>query len=436
MKINNINKYILILNPAGRLDAFGSKNFEVEINNKLTAEHLVVIINMTMVEYLSSAGLRVLLSLFQKLLKRNGNLILTDVQTYAKEVMKIAGFSDTFTIYDSFDEALENTEKDFLEKYINQIWNLLTLYKTSAGNFRFIPGSDTPGKVKVLGDIQDVLYSKITPSHIASKKFNETEYSIGLGGLGERIQDYFYIMGEMITIGGTMVWLPTDGNNTPDYLIPLAEGNVTIRTGFNVAIDGEFNDLIYYVSKSSNGTSLTNLYKSLFEISKRRNKDYKGAIAIAMRCEIGEAYGSGIKKSPIVEYAPSNGEMITNQLNINNWFDSDKTPGHKNVSGLICGIGADLSHDLSQYKTKEFNSAFYIHPNNTGGKSELLHNHGVFFNSYPLKEKPVNLKNEISDLINNSEFVDMRHLFDPTTIQRAFIGITYINDFIKDEVTE
>lgn len=434
MKLNNINKFILILNPTGRLDAYGAKIFETEINTKLKNEHLIVIINMTLIEYLSSAGLRTLLSLYQNLKQKDGNIILTDIQPYAKEVMSIAGFLDTFTIYDSFEEAMLQIEKDFLDKYINQIWNSLNLYKTSSGTFRFIPGSEEPGKVKVLGDIKDILYSKITPSHIASKSFNETEYSIGIGGLGERIQDYFYILGEIITIGGTMVWLPTDGHNTPDYLIPVSEGNVTIRTGFNITLDGEFNDYVYFESSNLNGISITNLYRSLFEIAKRRNKHFKGALALAMRCEFGEVYGSGIKKSPIVEYAPDNKEMITDEINIINWFDSENITRHKNVSGLFCGIGADLSVDLSSYNSKEFNSAFYFHPNNIGGKTEMLHNHGVFFNSLSMTDKPFNLKKEISALINKGDFIDMKHLFDTTTITKGLIGVNYIQEFLKDEI--
>jgi hypothetical protein len=54
---------------------------------------------------------------------------------------------------------------------------------------------------------------------IYTRKFSETEYSIGLGGLGEDIKDYMEIMGEMITIGGYMYGFP-QMDMTPRLLIP------------------------------------------------------------------------------------------------------------------------------------------------------------------------------------------------------------------------
>jgi hypothetical protein len=55
-----------------------------------------------------------------------------------------------------------------------------------------------------MGDVKDVLYSRVSVDHLCSKKFSETEYSIGLGGLGNQLEDTSRIMGEMMTIGGTM----------------------------------------------------------------------------------------------------------------------------------------------------------------------------------------------------------------------------------------
>ena len=57
------------------------------------------------------------------------------------------------------------------------------------------------------GDTTTVVQAaaRVTPAHVFSKTFSEKAYSIGLGGLGDKLDDYFTLMGEMITIGGTMV---------------------------------------------------------------------------------------------------------------------------------------------------------------------------------------------------------------------------------------
>ena len=57
--------------------------------------------------------------------------------------------------------------------------------------------------------------------------------------------------GEMITLYGTMVWLPTDGNNTPDFLTPLdSGGDVPVYTGYNITLDGPFNE--YFTLDATN----------------------------------------------------------------------------------------------------------------------------------------------------------------------------------------
>jgi len=46
---------------------------------------------------------------------------------------------------------------------------------------------------------------------VKQKKFSEVTYSLGLGALGADVNEAMPLLGEMITLHGSMVWLPTDG---------------------------------------------------------------------------------------------------------------------------------------------------------------------------------------------------------------------------------
>ncbi len=287
--------------------------------------------------------------------------------------------------------------------------------------------------IEVPGDIKHVLYSRITVGHLCSKRFSEAEYSIGLGGLGGRTDDYFQIMGEMITIGGTMVWLPSDGHDTPDFLIPQTDsGEVTLRTAFNVSMAGEFNEFMVFESSEDRGTPIDALYRALFDLSRKRRPDFKGVLGLAMRAQMASVFGSGVKRSPIFEFAPADGQMIIDPGHIEEWFEFDTKSRHAGVTALICGIGADLSADLSVYDERMLNSVFYLHPANIGSKTMLLHNHGVIFTELPMKERVVNLGEEIRDVIAEGDFIDMRHLLDGSALTRAMIGVSYIQAFRPD----
>ncbi|MDD2236363.1 MAG: anti-anti-sigma factor, partial [Kiritimatiellae bacterium] len=283
------------------------------------------------------------------------------------------------------------------------------------------------------GELRDILHSRVTTERIYSKRFFDKEYSIGMGGLGAGLEDYINLLGEMITIGGTMVWLPTDGHDTADFLIPKTDqGDVMIRTGFNVSIKGGVNEYVYFKSATAGGTPVGALYRELFSFAKKRRPDFRGALGLVIRAQLGAVYGSGIKKSAVTQNAPANGKMILHESNRGEWFDGDTAPRHTRVTGLIVGIGADLTADLSDYDEEDFNRVFYMHPANISGKEEMLHNHAVIFNEQPLPQHPTRLEEEIHRVIEQGTFLDMRHLLDSSTITEALIGIHYLQAFRSD----
>ena len=138
-------------------------------------------------------------------------------------------------------------------------------------------------------------------------------------------------------------------------------------------------------------------------------------------------------RAPIAVNAPDNGKLITDSENYDAWFEVDIEPRHREVTGLICGIGVDLNADLSIFDQQYLKDAFYINPGNHPGTRAKLHNHGVFFKPFPLGEKPWSLEREIRHVVEEGTFVDMRHLFDTTTIIWALIGVIYIQDFRPDQ---
>ena len=95
MKID-FNKNVEILNVSleGRLDTVTAPDFEEFTQANLSGVKTVVI-NCEKLEYVSSAGLRVLLALKKKIA---GNVTLTNVQELVMEVLEVTGFVDILEI--------------------------------------------------------------------------------------------------------------------------------------------------------------------------------------------------------------------------------------------------------------------------------------------------------------------------------------------------
>lgn len=96
----NINKSVngssLKLALEGRLDTTTAPELEAEVQSSLTGITELVM-DFTGLDYLSSAGLRVLLST-QKAMNKQGKMVVRNVNETIKEVFEVTGFVDILTI--------------------------------------------------------------------------------------------------------------------------------------------------------------------------------------------------------------------------------------------------------------------------------------------------------------------------------------------------
>lgn len=439
---------VLVLTPDARLDGRGAEALNQALSGAVTPDVRHVVLDMAGVTYVSSAALRVFVSHYKERRAAGGVLVLAAVPEYARSVLEIAGFVGTLPLADSVEAALaslvseapeqgevqparDHAEADRTEPVPPSGERTETIIDPR-GALLIQRGHEGSGFIEVAGDINDVLASRITPEHVFSKRFSHKAYSIGLGGLGADLEDYFTLMGEMITIGGTMVWLPCDGQGRPDFLIPKNDaGQVLMRTGFNASLAGEFHDYVSFTSASPEGVTMTELYRLLFDQAKKRRPEFKGAIGLAMRAEMPTVFGAGVVKAPVEPNKPVNGKFITDPSNFGEWFEFDKEPRHRNVTGLVAGCGIDLTCDLSGYTEEFLRKTFYYNPANKGAADLTLHNHVVAFNRQP-SATGFDLEGSIASVVDKGEFLDMRHMLDASTVSRAIIGVIYVDDFRPD----
>lgn len=427
------NKGILVVAPQGRLDAFEAASLGKELEALIQEADAYLILDMGSVAYLSSGGIRVLLSTHKKLSGKKGRMCLCYVKGYLAEVLKMVGMEGVFTYYNVVDDAVNDILNMENIKRCEQDWQNLPCYRRKDAGFHVFHASDSPARLKVVGDLMKVLHATLEPDSIRQRHFSEAEYSIGLGALGSSMEDCLPLLGEMITIGGTMVWLPTDGNDTPDFLIPQKDtGEIVIHTGLNMALDGEFNDIILVGDdRESKPISIADLYEAVFDIARERKIPNCNLASIAMVADLDALFSSGVKISPITRFTPANGGMITDPENIQLWMDINAQPKFSGSTMISFGLGLDLTADLSNLSRPVLDNMFYMHPANVGNKKMLLHNHGVVFEKLDWNYV-LNLDGEIRRIARQAEFLDMRHLLDTTRITRAIAGVSYITDIVPE----
>lgn len=84
--------------PEGRLDTVTSPQLEKEVSIKALPDVTDVTLDFSKLEYISSAGLRVILSLQKRMDKQGGKLTIIGVNEMIMELFEITGMIDVLSI--------------------------------------------------------------------------------------------------------------------------------------------------------------------------------------------------------------------------------------------------------------------------------------------------------------------------------------------------
>ena len=103
-KIENVT----ILSIKGRADVSNASKLENACKKILERHEKEVIIDGTQLEFISSAGLRVLLKLAKEIKKNAGRLAVAHVNDLVRNIFEISGFVELFPIYDNVVKALSH----------------------------------------------------------------------------------------------------------------------------------------------------------------------------------------------------------------------------------------------------------------------------------------------------------------------------------------
>ena len=99
---------ISILRIIGKLDSSTSKDLEEKILSLIASSQGKLVIDLSQLDYVSSAGLRIFLLAAKRMDNAKGKMILCSLKDAVKQVFDIAGFSSLLTLAGSTEEAIKN----------------------------------------------------------------------------------------------------------------------------------------------------------------------------------------------------------------------------------------------------------------------------------------------------------------------------------------
>jgi anti-anti-sigma factor len=98
---------IVSIEIIGRLDADSSPEAEKVVKDAIKDQTTRILFNLASLEYLSSAGLRVLLGAAKEMRRRDGKIVLCSLNEFVKEIFEVSGFQSLIPIADTVESGIE-----------------------------------------------------------------------------------------------------------------------------------------------------------------------------------------------------------------------------------------------------------------------------------------------------------------------------------------
>lgn len=98
---------VSVFKLTGRLDSKTSPEFEQRVFEAIEKGAKQFIVDFENLDYISSAGLRVILKATKDLKRSEGKFVLCSMKDYVKEVFEISGFDSFLPIVSTMDDAFK-----------------------------------------------------------------------------------------------------------------------------------------------------------------------------------------------------------------------------------------------------------------------------------------------------------------------------------------
>lgn len=327
---------LLVIRLAGRLDASWSSSVQEEFNIAVRRGEHHITLDLSAVDYISSAGLGVLLALYKELHSIKGGFGICAASSFVSSALKLAGLA-SFIVPLSEEPPPEDSREVRTTQSARATYQIFPL--PSAGFQLSITGD--PSALASGGGIS------------ASRTFGRKSFALGIGALGTEGTGCEERLGEFLAVGGSAVFQPVDGSPRPDFVIPtgdfLPEGCLFL----GLLGEGEFPLLVRFETTADFRTvGLAELAATALKLSE------SSVIALTAIVETAGLVGTALRQSP----APPTTESRFEFPQIRDWLAFSNERVFSETTALLTGVvAAEGSSFQSLLRPLGGNSGLYGH---------------------------------------------------------------------------
>lgn len=319
---------LFIARLRGRLDSTWCPAVRDALTGYIKAGEHRIQLDMSAVDYISSTGLRVLLSTFKQLKAVNGRFSVAPASATVADTLNLAGMDMLLAPVAPPPSAAPTPVP------------LAGLVSAAAAPLASAPVGQPFSSAGLRGDVftlppgPPLSMSLVQPTaaSAAPHAFPTTTFGLGVGALGVTEADCAGRRGEFIAAGGCAAYQPTDGANRPDFLVSEGALIPQARLVSGLTGAGAFTRLLRFEAPPDvRSVSLTALASAVLKIADA------GAAAFVAVAETAGLVGVNLRRDPAMADAPAD---LFAFPKIRDWLSFTGERSFRDTTTLLVGVVA------------------------------------------------------------------------------------------------
>jgi anti-anti-sigma factor len=380
----------------GRLDGEWSRHLADTLDELLRDGLRSVVLEMSQVEYVSSPGLNVLGQRYRDFSALRGELRVSAPSPAVLQALTSADLLEHLLLLPGDTRVAGGPGRPSAAfigpsgEFTGEAWQVPAMVGP-AGQYETSRRHESGAFACTVVGRPDGFARGFEPAACRTIHFPSPVFGLGLGAIGEGFEDARSRFGELLGVGGTVAYLPTDGGFTPDWVTARGDAVPRAVLGAGLVCDGAFSNLIRFRPQpGAASVPLTEVAEVALATS---GSDAAGLVIAA---EAAELVTATVRRSPAALDAP----LGFDADEMREWlgFSPERATGRR--TALVAGVVARGPAEPL---------AGFLRP--LGPQGNLMgHFHVMIFEYRPMPQRTVSLRALVDKLLETQPLRTVGHM--------------------------
>ena len=285
-----------VLHLAGRLDAAWAGPLQAAAGELVRDGRHRLRLDAAELEYLSSAGLRVLLRIRRELDAVNGSLAIVNPSAFVRDTLRMSGLESLLAADDEFAEPTSVTSA--VAVGVAAPGSPEAGAQAIAGMDIETHELDATGRVTLQIHAGWTPWQGMGPAAYREVALPEPRFGLGVGAPAANAAEAAGRLGDFVAAAGCVVWLPGDGAETPDFVEQAAQFVPRLQAVQALVGEGTFSHLLRFrPTLPASIAPLEELLEQALQVAGSQ------AVAAVILAEAEGLVGAALARSPALRQA-------------------------------------------------------------------------------------------------------------------------------------